>query len=274
MTRNILFFLLLMSSSTEIFADTILLKSGKRITNVKTYLEGNQVQVIHPEGNKESIAKSEIDSIEPGPVRFPKKEKLSKEEELPPRETTNLENERPAPQVQTPPPLTWATSSPYYSFLPFYSHSLSRGELVEGVGFISGKMFFLVLYLRYAQDPKENRDLRENLLLWNTVNRQANENITPIGGLVRLNIFSELQEDTIDPFTGNTIRKEQYENRRQLSLSFFLLLTFWDVYRNFSSPAEKNWDKTSLRWSTTLKQDAFTKDQEFGVKFDFPLCVN
>ncbi len=54
--------------SRDISSDQINLKGGKKIKNVKTYLEGNRIKIIDSDNKASYILKSEVDSIEPGTV--------------------------------------------------------------------------------------------------------------------------------------------------------------------------------------------------------------
>jgi hypothetical protein len=281
-----IFFLLLPLFVFPIFPDQINLKSGKKIKNVKTYIDGNRIKVVSRDNKISFIPKSEIDSIEPGVVVNEKsvkeeiKEEGTEKESLEKRaevidenqkletETTPIDIKSNKLEARQAPPIPF---QPYLSLLPFYSASLKREEMTEGYSLIAGKLFFLYLYVGYSPSPKNYVGIRESLLVANTVNRLSNESIRPAEAIIRLNLYETLNQDTLDPFTGAQITKDQYVTRRNGTLGLFLLVTFFDVYLNLEAKKKMENERATFKISTFATQDYVTKNDEIGIKCDFYL---
>ncbi|WP_209452035.1 hypothetical protein [Leptospira ryugenii] len=236
------------------------LKSGKKILNVKSYLEGDKIKLLYVDKKIEYISKGEVLSIEPGPIQYPQ---ITQKEEVPLEEiekSTSISEsttQKPIPSVPI-----------YYSLLPFYSASFTRGQYGEGISLVSSKLFFLFLYSKYRNPPEDVLNNREIIFLYNTSNRIENDTLRPVEALVRFNFYDTLQEDTVDPFSGATITKQQYTNRQNVSLGLFLAVTFLDLFLNTEVSGQTWKERQSFQWKTFTKRDPILKAEEVGVQID------
>jgi len=290
------FFIILIFAFSKVIGDTIVLKNGKKIYNVKSSLDGNRIKITHADGKITYYSKSQIDSLEPGrvipiepekiPVQTsPSNPKISlKEVQEPPKIIEKVSDQPLSPEIkleskQFDEPNKFADKdllkkepfiiNPYLSLLPFYSASFQRNEFTEGSAFVFGKLYSLLLYSRYKEEPKDYVSLRENVFLLNTFNRNATGNLTDREILVRLNYYQELQKDTLDPFTHNIITKDQFENRRKFSIIIFTTLTFLDFYLNNNWIKKYKSENRSFKFSPVFSIDPLTKSHEIGLNFSF-----
>lgn len=292
--------------SRDISSDQINLKGGKKIKNVKTYLEGNRIKIIDSDNKASYILKSEVDSIEPGTVivsssSTENKVILKNKNEIKPdmskqkaneKEISNdgtnenkkasdgnqsenkMENENKNNKNQTLDAKNsrdYSNFQPYYSLLPFYSSYLTRDEKLQGYSFITSKLFFLSLYMGYRPTPKNYVGLGETIFIANSVNQFSQGTMRTGESLVRLGIYNRLQEDTIDPFTKEVISRDQYIRRRRLSLNFFIILTLLDVFLNIEAKKILKAESSYYNISTYATRDIVSNQEEMGIRFDYYL---
>lgn len=237
--RNFYFFLISIAVSSPLFSDTVRLKDGSSFKNVKSKIEGKTIQIEKIDGSTQSFPIESLKTIEPGEVKRPNPNPADK------KVSTQIPEEKPKEEVNSSEqtketiPKVPLQKNYYWIPFPFWSYLNNEQPPHLGVGITIGKGISFLLaatYLQNSESATTDREKLGQLLLLRQFNQTGNETF------LNYAIFrhQKFKEQVLTPVSGETITKEEYTRRSEITLGLFLFAVFLDGYFTFRCCSEKD----------------------------------
>ncbi|EQA38855.1 hypothetical protein LEP1GSC047_0620 [Leptospira inadai serovar Lyme str. 10] len=257
--RNAIALLLAYLTQSVIFADTVRLKDGRIITNVKSKIEGKQILLESPDGTTRSFPMDMLKTIEPGPVlsRKPKiKIKSSEPKKSESKETIPVPNPFKIPEtppvtspvdiIETQPPLPPTVAKPernlswLWAPAPVWSGLIASDRRNLGIGLTIGKSISFLLAAAYRRSPHSTLSSGENITLLYLADKYLQSNNDKAFSLV-LSRYENLSTHVYTPFGNNIIDHDEYEKRKRSTVNLFVLLVLADgIFTYLNGPSSNS----------------------------------
>ncbi|EPG72985.1 hypothetical protein LEP1GSC058_4005 [Leptospira fainei serovar Hurstbridge str. BUT 6] len=257
--RKAIALLLAYLTQSAISADTVRLKDGRVIMNVKSKIEGKIIRLESPDGAVQSFPMDMLKTIEPGPIVSTKpkiktkppdtKESINEEstkvQETPKiPETPSLIPPVEVPDMQPPLPPTVVKPERNLSWLwasaPVWSGLIGTERRNLGIGLTIGKSISFLLAAAYRRPPHSTLSAGENITLLYLGDKYLQSNNDKALSLV-LSRYDRLSTHVYTPFGNNIIDHYEYERRKRSATNLFILLVLIDgVFTYFNGSASSS----------------------------------
>ncbi|EQA45844.1 hypothetical protein LEP1GSC050_3992 [Leptospira broomii serovar Hurstbridge str. 5399] len=254
--RNVIALLLAYLTQSVISADTVRLKDGRVITNVKSKIEGKEIRLESPDGTAQSFPMDMVKAIEPGPIVSTKpkiKIKPSQTKKPESEETIKVPDTPKIPEalpiippvevieIQPPVPPLIAKPERNLSWLwapaPIRSGLLGTDRRNLGIGLIIGKSISFLLAAAYRRPSHSTLSSGEDITLLYLGDKYLQSNNDKAFSLI-LSRYEHLSTHVYTPFGNNIIDHDEYERRKRSTTNLFILLVLIDgVFTYFNGPS-------------------------------------
>ncbi|TGK02555.1 hypothetical protein EHQ53_13845 [Leptospira langatensis] len=270
----IIFLFFCIFKSSYVFSDTVRLKDGRSLTNVKSRIEGKVIVVEKADGSSQSYPIESLKAIEPGevkpnPATQPSKKdapqtvvEKKKQTEIP----TPLEE--PKQEAAQPPPYTPPKRNILWAPVPFWSGLNSEPQQKWGVpmSFFKGISFlFAIAYMKQPESARTEKEKLGQLLLLRRANQTSDETLLAFTYLR----YKKFQDEVYTPSGDKSITREQYANRAHFVLGLFAAAVLIDgflTWKYSSNLSIQGTPGSSARLKVTPTIEYFGSMHSSGIK--------